>query len=84
MSNAYFLFICFGQKLILNSSLTHSLGLWLRFNNKRINLFIFPYFLNKNMSNCKKFNSGSYCVCGRHLSGNINIDGFISAKGTKS
>ena len=35
------------------------------------------------MSLLEKFKTNSYCVCGRHYSGTINIRGFISSKGTK-
>ena len=35
------------------------------------------------MSFLYKFKTNSYCVDGRHYSGTNNIQGFISAKGTK-
>ena len=35
------------------------------------------------MSLLQKFETNSYCVGGRHYSGNNNIRGFVSAKGTK-
>ena len=35
------------------------------------------------MSLLQKYKSNSYCVGGRHYSGNNNISGFITSKGTK-
>ena len=35
------------------------------------------------MSLLNKFKTISYCVGGRHYSGKNNINGFVSAKGTK-